>query len=106
MSGLAIRGIAGRVEWAYFTAAVIEGYAVARERPGVWHLTAHARSADVFKMKQKPLVFVAPFVGGEWRWPVQSIRIDRGELVGVLGDPLKIEGTNGRGNAPPGALQA
>jgi hypothetical protein len=92
MPGAAIRGVVGQIKWSYYVAAAIHGYAVTRSTTGVWHLRATVVMADAFKLKQRPLTFVAPHEKGEWRWPIDTIEM--GSTVGpnqiraTLGAPL------------------
>lgn len=81
-----ITGVVGRVKWAYYDAALIEGYAVARTAEE-WSLRATVVMSDAFKMSQRPLVFVAPHQHGEWRWPILSHELKQGTLSARLGPP-------------------
>lgn len=88
----AIRGIVGRLDWGHFAAAAINNYAIRRSADGTWSLRATAVTFDAFKIRQRPLVFVAPHQDGEWRWPVQTLDLGDGhgprELRAVLGPQL------------------
>lgn len=84
-----IRGIVGRIEWGYFNAAAINGYQVRQQPDGGWSLIGTAINVDAFKIRQRPLIFVAPHQDGEWRWPIRTI--DLGEGHG----PRAIEATLG-----------
>jgi hypothetical protein len=75
---LGITGVVGRLDWGYFAAAAINGYALKRNPGGGWSLTGTVVTLDAFKVRQRPLVFVAPHKDGEWRWPVESIDIAEG----------------------------
>ena len=98
MEGAVIRGVIGHVKWGYANAAIIHGYVVTRSGPKaqpVWSLHAKALWLDPFKVRQRPLDFVAPFgveggkVRGEWRWPVIAVEVGSGgtELRARLGPP-------------------
>lgn len=92
MDGRAIRGVAGRIDWGYFAAAAIHGYTVRRLADGAWSLHGTVISFDAFKVRQKPLIFIAPHKHGEWRWPVKTIDLGPGqgprELQATLGPQL------------------
>lgn len=87
-----IRGVVGRIDWGYFVAAAINGYSVRRQGDGTWALRATVVNFDAFKVRQRPLVFVAPHHDGEWRWPVKQIDLGEGpgprELCAMLGPQL------------------
>jgi len=114
---LAISGINGVIRWGYYNAAKIEGYAVYRDKDGHWTMTATLVLSDAFKMRQRPLMFVAPYlretcsacskaiqvcvcrepqkvsVQGEWRWPIESIEIGavtgHTKMTAVLGPQVQ-----------------
>jgi len=87
-----IRGVVGRLEWGYFTAGAINGYAVSPQSDGTWALRGTLVNCDAFKIRQRPLIFVAPHAHGEWRWPVTQLEIGEGHgpraLQGTLGPQL------------------
>jgi hypothetical protein len=88
----AIAGVIGRIEWGYFVAAAIHGYALQPQADGTWALTGTVVSFDAFKIRQRPLIFVAPHKDGEWRWPLRTIDLGEGHgpraLVATLGAQL------------------
>jgi hypothetical protein len=114
---LAITGVKGLIKWSYYTAAQIEGYAVYRDKDGHWTMTATLVLSDAFKMKQRPLMFVAPYLKetcascskvlqacvcrepqpvrepGEWRWPIESLEMGpvtgQTKMQAVLGQQLQ-----------------
>lgn len=88
MTGGAIRGVVGRIEWRYFVAAAIEGYTVTRSADNQWSLLATVIQADAFKLRQRPLVFAAPYDAGVWRWPIQSLDVGPNHIRATLGEPL------------------
>jgi hypothetical protein len=87
-----IRGIVGRVDWGYFAAAAINNYSATPLADGSWSLHATVVSFDAFKIRQKPLIFVAPHKDGEWRWPIRTVDLSEGagprELRATLGQQL------------------
>jgi len=87
-----IRGVVGRIDWGYFAAAAINGYAVRPCADGSWTLRGTAVSVDAFKIRQRPLIFVAPHKDGEWRWPIRTLDLGEGrgprEIQGTLGAQL------------------
>jgi len=87
-----LRGVVGQICWSYYAAARLEGYRVRRDKKtGAWSLAGRVVHADAFKLSQKPLVFVAPFMRngtpGEWRWPIQELNIQDGVVTAALGPP-------------------
>jgi len=99
-----IRGIVGRIDWGYFAAAAINGYTAHQLADGQWSLHATVVTFDAFKIRQRPLVFVAPHQDGEWRWPIRTVDLGDGpgprELQATLGAQLPQMITHGgnRGN--------
>lgn len=92
MSRGSITGVVGRITWAHYTAAQLEGYTVTRSPDNVWQLRATVVLADDFKMAQRPLMFVALHrmggTPGEWRWPIQDVTMhDGGTVTARLGPP-------------------
>ena len=83
---MTVRGVIGRLEWGYFTAAAIHGYMVTRTAD-VWYLRASVVSTDAYKLAQRPLIFVAPTKGGEWRWTVRHYTLAAGTLTAEM-EPL------------------
>ena len=87
-----IHGVVGRIDWGYFAAAAINNYTAHRVANGSWTLRATAISVDSFKIRQRPLIFVAPHQDGEWRWPVTTLDLGEGrgprELRATLGPQL------------------
>jgi len=82
-----IRGVVGQLKWSYYMAGAINGYTV--ERTGAtWTLTGALVMSDPFKLSQRPLVFVAPHQGGEWRWPVLALDVVNQQVYATLG-PLE-----------------
>ena len=66
-----VTGVVASIRWAYYTAAAVNGYTVTRDPvTREWSATGTIVLADAFKLSQRPLVFVAPFKGGEWTWPI------------------------------------
>jgi len=85
-----IKGVVGLIKWSYYTAAAINGYTVTLSATGDWSLRATIVNADAFKLKQRPLMFVAPHDKGEWRWPIESIVLGQGPqqtVTAKLGAP-------------------
>lgn len=95
-----IRGIVGRIDWGYFAAAAINGYAVRPCADGSWTLRGTVVNFDGFKIRQRPLIFVAPHKDGEWRWPVKTFELVDGQgprgCVATLGPQLPEMITRGR----------
>jgi hypothetical protein len=88
----AIKGVVGRIEWGYFSAAAINGYTLQRLADGSWDLRGTVVNFDAFKIRQRPLIFVAPHKDGEWRWPITTLDLGPGngprEVQGTLGPQL------------------
>jgi hypothetical protein len=84
-----LKGVNGQIKWSYHVAADIKGYTVSRNATTKeWSMRGTAVQADAFKLAQRPLVFVAPHQGGEWRWPIESVQVDGGTVTASLGPPL------------------
>jgi hypothetical protein len=87
-----IRGVVGRIDWGYFAAAALNGYAIRPCADGSWTFRGTVVTFDAFKIRQRPLVFVAPHQDGEWRWPVTAFELGEGhgprECQGTLGPQL------------------
>lgn len=87
-----IRGVVGRIDWGYFPAAAINGYTAQQLADGTWSLHATVVTFDAFKIRQRPLVFIAPHQNGEWRWPIATLDLGEGygprELQATLGPQL------------------
>lgn len=101
MPGRPIRGVVGRFDWGYFAAAAVNGYTARRLEDGTWSLHATVINLDAFKLRQRPLIFVAPHRDGEWRWPVQTLDLSPGqgprECRATLGPQLPEMITRGGG---------
>lgn len=82
-----IQGVVGQIKWGYYVAAAVNGYHVTRTSQGKWSVRGTVVLSDAFKIAQRPLMFVAPHQGGEWRWPIQSIEIVNGSMTASLGPP-------------------
>lgn len=87
-----IRGVVGRIDWGYFAAAAINGYVAQHHEDGSWTLTGTVVTFDAFKIRQRPLIFIAPHQQGEWRWPIRTLDLGDGhgprELRATLGAQL------------------
>jgi hypothetical protein len=96
--GRAIRGVSARLDWGYFVAGAVMNYSVQRCDDGSWALHATLVNFDAFKLRQRPLIFIASHkdretgIRGEWRWPVKTIDVGEGtgprEVQAVLGPQL------------------
>lgn len=84
---MTLRGVVGRVEWGYFTAAAIEGYTVTVDEFRRWSLSARVIQSDPFKISRRPLQFVAPHATGTWTWPIRTLELEHGILHATLGEP-------------------
>jgi hypothetical protein len=82
-----INGVKAVVRWGYYNAAAIQGYTVTRKGQE-WSVRAAVVISDAFKLSQRPLMFVAPYDKGSWRWPILEItRFEQGSLSARLGPP-------------------
>ena len=88
---LAIRGREGSLVWGYRTAASLRSWSIKRERDtrkGPWTLTATLERVDPFPIRQRPLLFTAPRLGGgRWCWPVLDLQVGARGLLARLGHP-------------------
>ena len=82
-----LRGQEATVVWGYHTAAVCSSWTVTRTPQNQWSLQATLQRADPFQLRQRPLKFTAPRVGGFFCWPVLSVTLGLGTLAGALGPP-------------------
>ena len=86
--GLQIRGVVGHIKWSYYVAAALHGYTVQRHKEsGGWSLRGTVVTSDAFKLRQRPLEFVAPHEKGEWRWVIESHVIQQGTISAILSLP-------------------
>lgn len=83
-----VRGVKAVIKWSYYNAAAIEGYTVTRSPNGDWSLRATVVMSDSFKLKQAPLVFVAPHDKGAWYWPIVEMNLQGGVVTATLGNPV------------------
>lgn len=81
-------GAKGAVRWSYYNAASVEDYAVRRHPDGRYALSARVVMADAFRLKQRPLTFVALHDKGSWIWPVLEFNLERGQMQATLGSPV------------------
>jgi hypothetical protein len=82
-----LRGKEATVVWGYHTAAVCTSWTAVRTPEGRWSLQATLQRADPFQLRQQPLKFTAPRVGGYFCFPVLSATLGLGTLAAVLGPP-------------------
>lgn len=83
--GLQIRGVVGQIMWSYYVAAALHGYTVQHDREtGQWRLRGTVVTSDMFKLRQRPLEFVAPHEKGAWRWIIESHDIQQGTIRAIL----------------------
>lgn len=86
MAGGLIRGVVGQVKWGYHNAAAIDGYTVSRDKATKrFSLVGTVVLSDSFKLKQKPLRFVAPFVTKDgkpsaWEWLITEFELQGGVM--------------------------
>ena len=86
---MTLRGKEATIVWCYHTAAVMRDWTVYRTPEGDWSLQAVVSRADPFQLRQQPLIFRAPRVGGFFAWPVKGCSLGaRAALVATLGPPL------------------
>ena len=82
----------GSLLWGAGAAAVLPRWALARDDQGVWTLSAAVERVDRFRLRQVPLLFVAPDAVkpvGHWCFPVlpQTVQVDGATLTAKLGPP-------------------
>lgn len=82
--GLTVKGMDGSIRWAYHTAALIRAWTIEHGDQG-YTLSATVVKSDIFRISQRPLVFIAPHVKGVWRWPVIELQISGASLTAKLG---------------------
>lgn len=88
-----LRGVVAKLYWGYYLAARLEGYEVTRSDKGQGRFALTGRlvpgTADAFKLRQKPLRFVAPFRNSAGReraleWMVVDSDIKDGVVTAQL----------------------
>ena len=82
-----LRGLEATVVWGYHTAAVCRSWTISRTPQNVWTLRADLLRADNFQLRQQPLKFTAPRIGGFFCWPIQAVTVDAQTLTASLGPP-------------------
>ena len=82
-----VTGVVGKIEWSYFSAAALNGYTVSLVGTQL-HLHGTVVASDSFKLSQRPLMFVAPTMYGDLRWPIQEVSIVEGAVTATLGPPV------------------
>jgi hypothetical protein len=87
-----ITGTVARVEWSYYVAATVNGYTVWRDKDTrQWFASGTIVDADAFKLSRRPLMFVAPFKGGAWRWTITGdAPTGRGPFTARLAPPFEV----------------
>ena len=90
MPGGSISGVVGRIEWAYYVAAEIDGYVVTRSDDNRWSLVGTPKgSPNTYHLRQRPLLFVAPTARGALCFPIESIDVGPNHIRATLGPPLQ-----------------
>jgi hypothetical protein len=84
-----LKGVNGQIKWSYHVAAELNGYTVSRTPEKTWSMRGTVKQADAFRLGQRPLMFIAPHKGGEWRWPIESITYEGNTVSASLGPPLE-----------------
>ncbi len=82
-----LRGQEATVVWGYRTAAVIRSWTASRTPQGRWTLIASVQRADPYTLRQQPLQFTAPRVGGFFCWPIVAVSVQAESLTAELGPP-------------------
>ena len=88
-NGLTVRGVRGALLWGYTDAAALGPWTIVKApNQRDWILCATITRFDVFRVRQKNLMFTAPRNGGFWSWPVVGqVQIDARTLTARLGRP-------------------
>jgi hypothetical protein len=82
-----LRGQEATVVWGFRTAAVVTSWTAARTPQGQWTLQAIVSRADPYQLRQRPLKFTAPRIGGYFCWPIVAVSLGAGTLSASLGPP-------------------
>jgi len=88
--GLTVRGVRGALLWGYADAATLGVWTITKlPLPNRdWILSAQVARVDVFRVRQKNLMFTAPRNGGFWSWPVVGqVQLDGARMTARLGKP-------------------
>ena len=78
---------AASITWGYYTAAALRTWTLSKSERGEWSLRAGIDRADPFKLRQRPLLFIAPREGGYFCFPIRSISVGKDYLTAQLGKP-------------------
>lgn len=83
---MTIAGTQGSLRWGYLEAASLSAWTLTRLEQGVgFRFSATATRVNTVRCTQSPLMLVVPHPKGQWRWPVQTLRIEGASLTGTLG---------------------
>lgn len=85
---ITLRGLEGVVRFGYHTAATLSAWRITGSRAR-WTLSATLLRADRFQLRQRPLEFSAPRIGGYWCWPLESVTVGEHDLRATLGPPTQ-----------------
>jgi hypothetical protein len=93
LNNVTLSGARGALTWAGSDAATLAGWTIARQAPATtWTLAARVAKADSYRLKQTPLLFVAPRLRaprGVWCFPVVpgTLTVAGGALSATLRHP-------------------
>jgi hypothetical protein len=85
-----LRGVVGRVYWAYHVAAELHGFTIWRDKKTkVWSLTGTIVVGHAYFLSKDPLAFVMPVKGGEWRFPILAHRETGSTIHATIEPPIR-----------------
>jgi len=82
-----LHGLEATIVWGYHTAAVCRAWTATRTPQGQWSLQATLQRADAFQLRQRPLKFTAPRIGGFFCFPVLGLTLGAGTVAATMGPP-------------------
>jgi hypothetical protein len=82
-----LRGQEATIVWGFRTAAVCRSWTASRTPQGRWTVRAQVQRTDPYCLRQTPLKFTAPRVGGFFCWPIVAVTVDAQSLTAQLGPP-------------------
>jgi len=78
-----LTGQVGRIDWGYYPAAALEGYTVTMTKVTRPILRARVVAVDVYNLRQRPLLFLAPHAQGTWEWTVEQLQLEGDPVVAL-----------------------
>lgn len=84
---LTIRGLVGEIRHSWHLACELRDWTVVQDETQR-SLTATFVRPDIYRLAQRPLMFVAPHAKGAYRWPILELEMSGAAVTARLG-PLE-----------------